>query len=64
MFMAGVAAGPVYELLGKKGLGTSQFPAVEQGLLSGDIAFRQHASGHTDGPNWPTFIAFAERYFR
>lgn len=63
MFMAAVAAEPVYQLLGKKGLGTSTFPAVEQGLMGGDIAFRQHASGHTDGPNWPTFLTFAERYF-
>ncbi len=64
MFMAAVAAGPVYELLGKKGLGTSQFPAVEQGVMSGDLTFRQHSSGHTDGPNWPTFLSFADRYFR
>jgi hypothetical protein len=25
-------------------------------LIDGDIAFRQHDGGHTDGPNWPTFI--------
>ena len=31
--------------------------------MDGDIAFRQHSAGHTPGPNWPTFIAFAERYF-
>ena len=63
MFMAAVAAGPVYELLGKKGLGTAEFPTLETGLTSGDIAFRQHAGGHTDGPNWPTFLSFAERFF-
>jgi hypothetical protein len=32
-------------------------------LIDGDIAFRQHDQGHTDGPNWPTFIEFAQRYF-
>jgi len=64
MFMAGVAAGPVYGLLGKKGLPTSQFPPIETGLLSGDIAFRQHSAGHTPAPNWPTFIEFASRYFK
>ena len=64
MFLAAVAAQPVYELLGKRGMGTTEFPPVETGLMSGDLAFRQHASGHTDGPNWPTFIGFAERYFR
>jgi hypothetical protein len=63
MFMAAAAAGPVYRLLGKKDLGTSDFPKVETGLLNGDIAFRQHSSGHTPVPNWPYFIEFASRYF-
>ena len=61
--LAAVAAQPVYELLGRKGMGATEFPAVETGLMNGDLAFRQHASGHTDGPNWPTFLTFAERYF-
>ncbi len=63
MFLAGVGAGPVYELLGKKGLGTTEFPPIETGLMDGDIAFRQHAEGHTPGPNWPVFLDFAARYF-
>jgi len=62
-FMAAVAAGPVYELLGKKDLGTDVFPPVETALIDGDLAFRQHAGGHTTGPNWPTFLMFADRYF-
>ena len=62
-FMAAAAASPVYELLGARGLGTTAFPAVETGLMGGDVAFRQHAGGHTDGPNWATFLAFADRYF-
>jgi hypothetical protein len=61
-FMAAVAAGPVYELLGKKGLGTSEFPPVEKAWVEGDLAWRQHAGGHTTGPNWPTFLEWAERY--
>ena len=64
MFMAAVAAGPVYRLLGRKDLGTDQFPKVETGLTEGDIAFRQHSGGHTPGPNWPTFLTFAGRYFK
>ena len=63
MFLAGVGAGPVYRLLGKRDLGTGEYPAMETGLVSGEIAFRQHRGGHTAGPNWPTFLAFAERYF-
>jgi hypothetical protein len=61
-FMAEVAAGPVYELLGKKGLGTTEMPPVGTALISGDLAFRQHEGGHTDGPNWPAFLQFASRY--
>jgi hypothetical protein len=57
-----VGAGPVYELLGGKGLGTAEFPPVETPLIDGDVAFRQHSEGHTTGPNWPTFLEFAERY--
>lgn len=64
MFMATVAAGPVYKLLGKKDLGTSEFPGVEKGLLEGDIVFRQHNSGHTPAPNYPFFLDFATRYFK
>jgi len=63
MFVAAVAAGPVYTLLGKKDLATTDFPPMETALTDGDIAFRQHAAGHTIGPNWPTFLQFASRYF-
>ncbi len=64
MFMAAVAAEPVYSLVGKKGMGTSKFPSAETSLLDGEIGFRQHKSGHTPGPNWPFFIEFASRYFK
>ena len=63
-FLAEVAAGPVYRLLGKKDLGTDEFPEVETALISGDLAFRQHRGGHTTGPNWPSFLLFADRYIR
>ena len=63
-FQAAVAAGPVYKLLGKQDLGTSEFPAVEDGITGGDVAWRQHKGGHTTGPNWPTFLAFADRYIK
>jgi hypothetical protein len=63
-FLAAVAAGPVFRLLGKKDLGTAEFPEVETGLTDGELAFRQHKGGHTTGPNWPTFLAFADRYIK
>ena len=64
MFLGGVYAGPVYRLLGKKDLGTTEFPPIETSLADGEIAFRQHSGGHTTGPNWPIFIVWASRYFQ
>jgi hypothetical protein len=64
MFMATVAAGPVYQLLGKKDLGTTEFPPIETALINGDLAYRQHSGGHTPAPNWPTFLKFASRYIK
>lgn len=63
MFLAAVYAGPVYRLLGAKGLGIDEFPAIGVSLLDGEIAWRQHELGHTPGPNWPYFLDFAARYF-
>jgi hypothetical protein len=63
MFLAAAGAGPVYKLLGKKDMGTTEFPPIETPLIDGEIAFRQHAGGHVPGPNWPTYLRFAERYF-
>ncbi len=62
-FLAAVGAGPVYELLGRRGLGTTEFPAIGTPVIDGDLGFRQHTAGHTPNPTWPTFLTFAERYF-
>ncbi|MDP4223238.1 MAG: acetylxylan esterase [Bacteroidota bacterium] len=64
MFLGGALASPVYELLGKKGFGTTEFPPMETALTSGEIAFRQHSGGHTVGPNWPYFITWAKPYLK
>jgi len=63
MFLAEVAAGPVYRLLGAKDLGVTTFPPIETALISGDLGFRQHPYGHTPAPNWPAFLEFASKYF-
>ena len=63
MFMAAAAAGPVYQLLGAKDLGTTNFPPTGTALVSGDLAFRQHTEGHTDAPNWPVFLDWAGHFF-
>ncbi len=62
-FKACVAAGPVYRLLGKKDLGTTEMPSPDKGLMDGDVAFRLHDGGHTDMLDWPIFLDFAKRYF-
>jgi len=62
MFLAEVAAGPVYKLLGAKDLGATHFPPVGTSLAVGDLAWRQHPYGHTPAPNWPAFLDFAARY--
>jgi len=64
MFLAAVGAGPVYRLLGRMDLGTTEFPRIETPLIDGDVAFRQHSGGHTPTPNWPTFLTFASRYIK
>jgi len=67
-FMAAVAAGPVYKLLGKNDLGTpgnyltDPMPPVNTALMDGELAWRQHNGGHTDAPNWPVFLKWADRY--
>lgn len=63
MFLGAAHAESVYELLGKKGLGTTTFPPEGTALTDGDVAFRQHHEGHTAGPNWPVFLEWAERYW-
>src|SRR5204862_6627433 len=61
-FMAAVAAGPVFRLLGKKDLGTSEFPEGAKGLTDGGPALRQPTGGHTRGPHSPTFTSLADRH--
>jgi lysophospholipase L1-like esterase len=68
-YMAAVAAGPVFRLLGARDLGTSddyhseKMPPVNVGLMNGQLAWRQHDGGHTDGPNWKYFIPWADKFF-
>lgn len=62
-FLGAAQASPVYELLGADGLGADVMPPEGDGVLDGDLAFRQHHGGHTTAPNWPFFIDFAARYF-
>jgi hypothetical protein len=67
-YMAAVAAGPVYKLLGAGDLGVShdylneRMPPVNEGLLEGSLAWRQHDGGHTDAPNLKHFIEWVNKH--
>jgi hypothetical protein len=67
-YMATVDASRVFKLLGTHGLGVpedyrvAKMPAVKQGLLDGELAWRQHDGGHTDLPNVKYFIQWADKF--
>ncbi len=66
-YMATIAAGSAFKLLGAKDLGvsndylTEKMPPVNSGLLDGELAWRQHDGGHTDVPNFKYFIPWASK---
>jgi lysophospholipase L1-like esterase len=68
-FMAAVAAGPAYGLLGKRDLGTpgnyltDPMPPVGQ-LIGGELAWRQHNGGHSVAENWLSFIEWAGQFIK
>ena len=67
-FMATVDAGRVFRLLGAKGLDvegdyhTAKMPAVNDGLMDGQLAWRQDDGGHTDAPNMKYFIQWVDKF--
>src|ERR1700688_1691403 len=67
-FMATVDASRVFTLLGATGLPvasdmrSAKMPPVNQGLLDGQLAWREHDGGHTDAPNWKYFIPWADKF--
>ena len=66
-YMAAVAAGPVYKLLGAKDLGvsndyrTEKMPPVNTPMLDGQLAWRQHDQGHQDQANMKWFLQWADK---
>jgi len=66
-YMATVAAGPVFRLLGAKDIGekedyrAAKMPPVNTGLLDGELAWRQHDGGHEDRSNIKYFIEWANK---
>lgn len=63
-FLGAVAAGPVYELLGGTGLGTTELPPLDSPIIDGDIGWNYHSEGHQATPaDWQAFLSFLDRYF-
>jgi hypothetical protein len=64
-FLAMVAAGPVYRLLGRKDLGVTELPPLDNPIIGGDLAFHYHSGGHGAVPaDWKAFFEFADRHFQ
>lgn len=69
-YRAGILASKVYAVLGKTGYGGDiqdwvHAPLPPAGtLVGGDLAFRQHEGGHTDGPNIPFFFGWVGNYIK
>ena len=61
-FLSAVAAGPVYRLLGKDGLGTDTWPAAKQPILH-DLGYYMHDGGHGMVPSdWNIYIEFLKMH--
>jgi Dipeptidyl aminopeptidases/acylaminoacyl-peptidases len=66
-YMATVAAGGVFRLLGARDLGVredyrvAKMPPYNTDLLDGQLAWRQHDGGHESRSNMKHFIAWANR---
>src|SRR5215207_7616426 len=62
-FLAAVAAGPVYGLLGGRGLGTDQMPPAGLPILH-TLGYYMHAGGHGTIPSdWEQFLRFMQIHF-
>ena len=63
MFLAAVAAEPVYKLLGKQGLGATEWPPA--GPILNDIGYYMNDGGHGMQPgDWDIYLAFLKKHLR
>jgi len=67
-FKAAVAAEPVYELFGKRGLGTDRIPKSGEPILH-DIGYYMHKGGHgmnaADGTSdWAVYLDFMDMHLK
>ncbi|GGA66467.1 hypothetical protein GCM10011507_17480 [Edaphobacter acidisoli] len=63
-FLAEVAAGPVYKLLGKDGLDTDQWPPAGVPILH-DLGYYMHDGGHGMVPSdWKIYLEFMKMHLK
>lgn len=63
-FLAAVAAGPIYRLLGKQDLGTDQWPAAGEPILH-TLGYTMHSGGHGILPaDWDVYLQFLDMHFK
>jgi len=61
-FLAEVAAGPVYKLLGKQDLGTDVWPAPKQPIFTNGLSYYMHEGGHGMVPSdWDIYVRFLKQ---
>ncbi|HUL54849.1 MAG TPA: acetylxylan esterase [Opitutaceae bacterium] len=64
-FLAAVAAGPVYRLLGRPDLGATDGPPLDTPLITGELGFYYHTGGHTiTAADWSAFLTFVDRHLK
>jgi hypothetical protein len=63
-FLAAVASGQVYRLLGRQGLDTDQMPVAGQPIMQ-TLGYYMHAGGHGTIPSdWDHFLKFIQLHLR
>jgi hypothetical protein len=63
-FLAAVAAGPVYTLLGKEALGTDHMPSAGTPIFH-TLGYVMHDGGHGTIPSdWDLFLQFMQKHFQ
>ena len=63
-FLAAVAAGPVFELLGKKGVGIKEMPLAGEPHMN-TLGYYMHDGGHgTIDSDWDIFRQFMKKHFK
>jgi hypothetical protein len=62
-FLAEVAAGPVYRLLGKKDLGVTALPALDTPVIDGSLGWHYHTGPHAaTRADWEAFLDFFKKH--